>query len=295
MSEKKLLLIINPNSGDGAARRWVYDIINILSAKYPLITVYFSKCTGDIIRAVCEYVGGYDAVVCCGGDGTLNEALNGLLITGSGAELGYIPTGTVNDFASSHGIPKNIKMAIDKIAQGEAHKYDVGKIGDKYFSYVAAFGVFTAVSYQTAQSKKASFGRMAYVAEAAKSLSELKSYQMTIKTSDTEISGEFIYGMFSNSKTVGGIRFFGDNEMDRLRDGMLDVTLVRYPKTAAELQSAVTGLLTMAESPMVVRLKAEKADIVFDEEVPFTADGEYGGSYAKVSITYVPNGINIIE
>ncbi len=295
MPEKKLLLIINPNSGDGAARRWVYDMINILSAKYPLITVYFSKCTGDIIRAVCEYSEGYDAVVCCGGDGTLNETLNGLISIKSDAELGYIPTGTVNDFAGSHKIPKNIKMAIDKIANGEAHKYDIGRIGDRYFSYVAAFGAFTAVAYQTSQTKKASFGKIAYVAEAAKSLAELKPYKMTIKTADTEISGEFIYGMFSNSKTVGGIRFFGDNEMERLRDGMLDVTLVRYPKNAAELQSTVTALLTMGESPMVVRLKAERADLIFEEEVSFTADGEYGGSYREVSVFDVPDGINIIE
>ena len=146
MPEKKLLLIINPNSGDGAARRWVYDMINILSAKYPLITVYFSKCTGDIIRAVCEYSEGYDAVVCCGGDGTLNETLNGLISIKSDAELGYIPTGTVNDFAGSHKIPKNIKMAIDKIANGEAHKYDIGRIGDRYISYGAAIGAFTAVA-----------------------------------------------------------------------------------------------------------------------------------------------------
>ena len=118
---------------------------------------------------------------------------------------------------------------------------------------------------------------------------------MTIKTADTEISGEFIYGMFSNSKTVGGIRFFGDNEMERLRDGMLDVTLVRYPKNAAELQSAVTALLTMGESPMVVRLKAERADLIFEKEVSFTADGEYGGSYREVSVFDVPDGINIIE
>ena len=234
-------------------------------------------------------------MVCCGGDGTLNETLNGLISIKSDAELGYIPTGTVNDFAGSHKIPKNIKMAIDKIANGEAHKYDIGRIGDRYFSYVAAFGAFTAVAYQTSQTKKASFGKIAYITEAAKSLAELKPYKMTIKTADTEISGEFIYGMFSNSKTVGGIRFFGDNEMERLRDGMLDVTLVRYPKNAAELQSAVTALLTMGESPMVERLKAERADLIFEEEVSFTADGEYGGSYREVSVFDVPDGINIIE
>lgn len=295
MAEKKLLLIINPHSGDGAAKRWVFDMLSILSPVYPLITVYFSKCTGDIIRAVSEYASGYDAVVCCGGDGTLNETLNGLLITGNTAALGYIPTGTVNDFAGSHGIPRNIKMAIDKVARGKPEKYDVGRLGDKYFSYVAAFGAFTAVAYQTSQAKKASFGRIAYVAEAAKSLAELKPYNLTLKTESEEISGEFIYGMFSNSKTVGGIRFFGNNESDRLRDGLLDVTLVRYPKNAAELQSAVTGLLSMAESPMIVRLKSAKAELSFDKEVSFTADGEFGGTYTGVTVFDVPNAISIIE
>lgn len=109
------------------------------------------------------------------------ETLNGLISIKSNAELGYIPTGTVNDFAGSHKIPKNIKMAIDKIANGEAHKYDIGRIGDRYFSYVAAFGAFTAVAYQTSQTKKASFGKIAYITEAAKSLAELKPYKMTIK------------------------------------------------------------------------------------------------------------------
>lgn len=295
MAEKKLLLIINPHSGDGAAKRWIYDMITILSPVYPMITVYFSKCSGDIIRAVSENIAGYDAVVCCGGDGTLNETLNGLLLTGSKAALGYIPTGTVNDFAGSHGIPRNIKMAIDKIARGKPEKYDVGRLGEKYFSYVAAFGAFTAVAYQTSQAKKASFGRMAYVAEAAKSLTELKPYKLTLKTENEEVSGEFIYGMFSNSKTVGGIRFFGNNESERLRDGLLDITLIRFPRNAAEWQGAISALISQSDSPMIVRMKAAQATLSFDTEVSFTADGEYGGTYTEVCVCDVPNSINIIE
>lgn len=295
MTEKKLLLIVNPNSGDGMARRWVYDMLEILSARYPLITVYFSKCVGDIIRVTKENAVSFDAVVCCGGDGTLNETINGLIAAGSRAELGYIPTGTVNDFATSHGIPKNIKAAVAKIAAGEPREYDVGVLGERCFSYVGAFGAFTEVSYLTPQVSKASFGKAAYVAEAIKSLPELKAYHAKVTYDGKTEEGDFIYGMFSNSKTVGGIRFFGNSEEHLLSDGFLEMTLVRFPQTLLELQNAVTGLLTQAPSPSVIRAKIEKAEIVFSEETPFTADGEFGGAFTDVTVRNIPHGIRVVE
>ena len=293
--EQNVLLIINPNSGDGEAKRWVYDMTAGLLSRFDFVTVYFSKCAGDIMRVVREKSASYDAVVCCGGDGTLNETISGLYLAGTSPMLGYIPTGTVNDFATSHKIPKGIKGAIEKIVAGTPVEYDVGLLGDRPFSYVAAFGAFTDVAYLTPQEIKASFGRTAYIAEAAKRLFSLTPIEVSFTHEGKQITDKFIYGMVANSKTVGGIRFFEGNSADSLRDGKLEVLLIRFPDTAGQLQQALSGILTQKANDFVYKFTAPEITFRFGGSAPWTLDGESGGDSPEVTVKCLPSRIRVIE
>lgn len=296
MTETNVLLIINPNSGDGEAKRWVYDITAELLARYDFVTIYYSKKAGDITRVVSGKAAGFDAVICVGGDGTLNETIRGILLAGASPALGYIPTGTVNDFATSHKIPKGIKGAIGKLQTAAPVEYDVGLLGDRPFSYVAAFGAFTDVAYLTPQEIKASFGRTAYIAEAAKRLFSLTPIEATFICEGKEVHDRFIYGMVTNSKTVGGIRFFDEESEDKLRDGKLEVTLVRYPDTVARLQGALTGLLSpKVQNEDVYKLTTDAITFRFAGKAPWTLDGEFGGDYPEVTVRCLYRRIRVLE
>lgn len=293
---KRVLLIVNPKSGDGIAVRWVADMVSMLSKKYDFVTVYFSKKQGDILNIASGYSGEYEAMVVVGGDGSLNEAIGGILLSGTDIDLGYVPTGTVNDFATSHGIPKNIKMALEKIADGEPKKCDVGSLNGRFFSYVAAFGAFTDVAYLTSQKSKETFGKIAYVAEAATRILKLKPIKMTYELGGERISGEYIYGMASNSKTIGGIVFYGSEGEEFLRDGELEITLVKYPFSSSELSAALVGLINpSANTKQVVKFRASSIKFEFEEETPFTVDGEFGGSFSSVDIKNIEGALSLIE
>ncbi len=293
---KRVLLIVNPKSGDGIAVRWVADMVSMLSKKYDFVTVYFSKKQGDILNIASEYSGEYEAMVVVGGDGSLNEAIGGILLSGTDIDLGYVPTGTVNDFATSHGIPKNIKMALEKIAGGEPKKCDVGSLNGRFFSYVAAFGAFTDVAYLTSQKSKETFGKIAYVAEAATRILKLKPIKMTYELDGEKVSGEYIYGMASNSKTIGGIVFYGSEGEEFLRDGELEITLVKYPFSSSELSAALVGLINpSANTKQVVKFRASSIKFEFEEETAFTVDGEFGGSFSSVDIKNIEGALSLIE
>lgn len=293
---KRVLLIVNPKSGDGIAVRWVADMVSMLSKKYDFVTVYFSKKQGDILNIASEYSGEYEAMVVVGGDGSLNEAIGGILLSGTDIDLGYVPTGTVNDFATSHGIPKNIKMALEKIAGGEPKKCDVGSLNGRFFSYVAAFGAFTDVAYLTSQKSKETFGKIAYVAEAATRILKLKPIKMTYELDGERVSGEYIYGMASNSKTIGGIVFYGSEGEEFLRDGELEITLVKYPFSSSELSAALVGLINpSANTKQVVKFRASSIKFEFEEETAFTVDGEFGGSFSSVDIKNIEGALSLIE
>lgn len=294
---EKLLLAINPNSGDGIAKHWIYEMVSLLSDKYKFITVYLSKARGDIMNTVSACAKDYDAVICCGGDGTLNETLNGVCKSGKDIPVGYIPTGTTNDFASSHGIPKNIKAALGQLAQAEPHRYDIGRLGDRIFSYVAAFGAIIEVCYKTPQADKASFGRMAYLAEGAKKLQDLKPINMKITCGERIIYGDFVFGMVTNSLSAGGFKMFPGGTVDMLKDGKFEVTLVSYPQNIAEFQQAVKALFTPSvESKLVTRLTAEKVTMEFSGDPPeWTVDGEFGGKYEKIDAEILPGKLLLLE
>ena len=243
---KKLLYIYNPAAGRKTAKATLSDVVEVFSRQGYAVTVHPTQGRGDATRTVLEEGSAFDRVVCCGGDGTLNETVQGLLALPADQRpvLGYIPAGTTNDFSRTLELPKTVPELAEVAGEGVLRDIDVGLAEGNPFTYVAAFGLFTDVSYSTPQLNKNLLGHFAYVLEGAGKLGNIPSYHMTVSTPDgPEAEGDFIYGMVGNTVSVGGLVNLPRDKV-RLDDGLFEVLLIRQPKTAKDWQSILTALTT---------------------------------------------------
>ena len=163
---KRLLFFINPNAGHAEIRSSLMEVLAIFCKGGYEPTVHMTTGPRDITRQIAERGTQYDLIVCTGGDGTLNEAVSGLMALPyeKRPPLGYIPGGTVNDVASTLGLSKDTVRAAQEIMDGHPFPLDIGSFGpDRFFTYVAAFGIFTDVPYETPQEDKRIWGRLAYL------------------------------------------------------------------------------------------------------------------------------------
>ncbi len=275
---KKLLFIFNPISGKGAIRGHLPGILDAFTKEGWLVTAYPTQCKGDATRAVTEWGKEFDRIVCCGGDGTLNETIAGALQLDPPATLGYLPAGTTNDFSRNLHLPKVLEDAAHTAVTGPVRQCDVGQFNHRSFIYVAAFGAFTDVSYDTPQEFKNIFGHLAYLLTGVTRLASIKSYPLTITHDNGELEGEFIYGMVSNTVSVGGFKGITPSKVE-LDDGLFEVLLVRRPKSLPELQNIIATLLQQkpSEDGPVIALHSSRLTVKSQEPLPWTLDGEFGG------------------
>ena len=296
--QKKALLIVNPNAGRKTIRTKLLDVIYVLKHGGYDTEVCPSEAAGEIPQyleeTLCRWR--YDLVVTVGGDGTLNETITGLLNAESTVPLGYIPAGTVNDFAVAHGIPRETMKAAAKIVSGEVTSCDVARFGgDRYFSYVAAFGVFTGVSYQTTQQSKNLLGRAAYFLEALKELPVAHDFDVEIESEDLHLHDRYIYGMISNTLTVGGVLKLKEKQRVELDDGLHEVLLIRTPKNLGDLHEIVNSLLhNDFSNEHIVTFKTAELRVKTEEPLTWSLDGEYGGATTDVRIKNMHRALNLI-
>ncbi len=275
MARKKLLLIVNPCAGQKKANRYMVNIINTFNrAKYEVIT-YITEKSGDGESAAKHYASKVDCVVCCGGDGTFNETMSGVLKSGAKVPIGYIPAGSTNDFASSMNISSNIMQATRDIVMGEPTDLDIGRFNERYFSYVASFGAFTKTSYATPQDLKNALGHTAYLLEGIQEITQLKTYHLRFELSGGEvIEDDFVFGAISNSTSVGGVLNLSKDRVD-LHDGKLEVLLVRPPKNLKELTDCARAVQKQTyDCEMLTFLKAEEIRVIAPADVKWSLDGE---------------------
>lgn len=291
---KKMLFVFNPYSGKGLIKLKLAELVDIFTKGGYEITTYPTQSTKDAYNRVKEADDQFDCIVCSGGDGTLNEVIGAVINNWkTRPQIGYIPAGSTNDFAVTLGLPKAMEKAADVIVNGQSFACDIGKFNDRYFNYVAAFGLFSDVSYNTPQITKNVMGHQAYVIEGLKSLSKIESYHMKVRNGQHVIEGNFVYGMVSNAKSVGGIKGICGNEIC-LNDGLLEVTLIREPKTPVDMQNITTGLFSKNEdNPMVERFKTDSLIIESDIKIAWALDGEYGDSHKEISISVVPKAVDL--
>lgn len=291
---KKLLFIFNPTSGKGLIKNHLCDILDIMVKAGFEVTAYTTQSQGDGKRKVIEDGAKYDRIVCSGGDGTLDEVVTGMVDANLTIPLGYIPAGSTNDFANSLGIPKNMVDAA-KCAVGEnVFPCDIGQFNNDTFVYVAAFGLFTAVSYQTPQHLKNIFGHAAYIMEGAKQLKDIPSFIMQGERNGIRFQDEFIYGMITNSTSVGGFKGMTGEDV-KLDDGVFEVTLIKKPKNPIELNEILGSLASFVDdTDMIYSFKTDELRLFAKQPVAWTLDGEFGGEHEEVVIRNLNKKVNIV-
>lgn len=282
--DKRLLFVFNPRAGKAKIKPKLVDIIDEFIKGGYWVTAYTTQCAEDARKVVMQNAKYYDLVVCSGGDGTLNEVVNGMLESEVNIPIGYIPAGTTNDYGKSLGISKNMLKAARVAVQGTDFQSDLGRMNGKSFVYVAAFGAFTEVSYQTSQQVKNVLGHSAYIFEGMRSLASIKAYPMKIKTDDMELEDSFLFGMVSNTVSVGGFRSLAGKDI-LLDDGMFEAVFIRKPSNPIEFQEMLAGVvIDSLDAKCIYKCKTKRVEIEADEEVPWTLDGEYGGDHSRVVI-----------
>ena len=293
---KKMLFIYNPNAGKGLLKAKLSDVLDIMVKAGYELTVYPTQSYRDAYRKVVHMDDGYDIVVCSGGDGTLVEVVSGMMKRDKEDRIpiGYIPTGTTNDFASSLHISRDIMEAADATVHGKPFACDIGKFNKDVFVYVAAFGLFTDVPYQTDQKLKNALGHAAYVLEGAKRLSNIPSYHIKITADDRVIEDEFMIGMITNSRSVAGFRSIMGRDV-KFDDGEFEVTLIKKPKSLIGLQEIITALLIENfDTKHMYTFKAKEITLESKEEIPWTLDGEFGGQHEEVHIINKKQALEIM-
>lgn len=291
----KILLIVNPCSGRAKMRTELLKVVEILSADNNLVTVYPTKARGDATEFIKNHTDlSYDLIVVCGGDGTLNEVITGLMRSGIHRTLGYIPSGTLNEWSSGLHISRSIKQAANDILTGNKIQLDIGQFGEKYFSYTASFGAFTDASYSAPQDIKNILGQAAYFFEGIKSLGNIKPVHLKFTADGKETEGDFLFGAVSNSMSVGGIVKFNESAV-KLNDGKFEILLIRNPDNILKLQPIIDGILKQDFNREGIEFfTADSVTVTGGEELSWTLDGEFAKGENEITISNLHNAIELI-
>ena len=283
---KTMLFIYNPRAGKAQIRSNLLDIIDIFVKAGYEVTAYPTQASGDAVKAVKTRRAGYDIVVCSGGDGTLDEVVTGMMQCEEKLPIGYVPAGSTNDFANSLKIPKNMIKAANVVVRGKNFACDIGAFNNDSFIYVAAFGIFTNVSYETKQDVKNVLGHAAYLLEGVRALPTIRSYPLKITCDQQVIEGEFLYGMVTNSHSIGGFRgITGTGKEVLLDDGAFEVTLIRKPSNPLELNNIIVAMVDKrVKSEHIYSFTASRIVVESEEPLAWTLDGEFGGEPRKAVI-----------
>lgn len=293
---KKLALIVNPVSGRGQVKYSLFDVLSVFCSTEYEVSVFMTAAGGDAERFASEHGGEYDILSCIGGDGTLSEVFGGLMSVDreKRPEIGYIPMGTANDMASTLGLSHNPRTAAERIVNGKSLELDVGRLGDMHFSYIAAFGAFTDVSYTTPQESKKALGHLAYVLEGMSRLPLITSYHSVVEYDDGEVEGDFVFGGVTNSTSVAGLVKLDPIDV-ALSDGYFEVILIRNPQNLIDLNRIISNVMRQEYDPKyVVFLHTKKISFKFDELVAWTRDGENGGTYKQIEAENLHNAVTMI-
>ena len=294
MGGRKLLFVFNPKSGKGLIKNHLLEIVDTMVKAGYETTLYTTQARGDATRKVREDGANYDRIVCSGGDGTLDEVVTGMREADLHMPLGYIPAGSTNDFARTLGIPNDMVKAAEIAVTDNFFPCDVGQFNEDTFIYIAGFGLFTEISYETPQEFKNIFGHAAYILSAAKSLASIPNYLMQVEVNGEAFEGRFIYGMITNSVSVAGFKGLTGKDV-YLDDGEFEVTLVKTPTNPIELNEIMaylTGLIS--ETNMVFTCKTDNIQIRSRSSVTWTLDGENGGDHWSVNIKNHHRKLNFV-
>ena len=292
----RLLFIYNP--GTGQVKPALAPVLDVFAKAGWLTTAYPTQCKGDAARTARELAPQFDRVICAGGDGTLSEVAAGLMDLDCPPPLGYIPFGSTNDCATTMKLPRKPReAALIAAGTGVPTPIDIGLLNDTPFVYVAAFGAFTKVAYDTPQDLKNTFGHLAYIFAGIASLPTIAPYHMAVEYDGQVLEDDFYFGMVSNSQSIGGIKP-PKVEQVVLDDGLFEVTLVKKPLSLADLTDGLQALVSLSpadRSGVLVQFQARSLTFTSNQPIPWTVDGEFGGSQLVNRVENRQKGLVIIK
>ena len=292
---KKLLFIMNPFAGQKKANKVLPEILMLFTNAGYDIHISMTTGPGSATRTAAERGGEVDLVVCCGGDGTLNETIAGLLMAGLNVPVGYIPSGTTNDFASSLKLSHNPVQAAADIIEGQPVPYDIGKFGDRYFSYVASFGAFTKSSYAVPQTVKNALGHTAYVLGGISELSQIRNEHVRMEIDGEVVEDDYLFGAICNSTSVGGILTLPPNRVD-MGDGIFEVMLIRAPRTINEIPECLFAVQNQEfNCGMITFRPARSVKITVDPAMTWTLDGEKAEGHSEILVENLHHAVRIMK
>ncbi len=294
LAKNKLLLVVNPVSGKGLAKKTLLDAVDIFSKHGYIVTVLPTEPDGKTVPKIIDEAKEHELIVAIGGDGTLNMVAGSILQSGTDATMGYIPLGSTNDFATSLGLSNDINVACEKIVTSEPNRIDIGQFGDKHFVYIACTGMFTSASYSTSQRMKNIFGHSAYIAKGAIDIKNTKKQKFTIELENETIEDEFVLASISNSLRVAGVVSL-EKENVSFNDGIFELIMVKSPKGFTDGAGIVKNILTSnLGGEKFVKRNVKKAHVIIESPQGWSLDGENGGEHSDVWIDVKENALNFI-
>lgn len=292
--KKRMLFVVNPSSGTMKIKDSLLEVCQIFCDNGYELTLNVTKYITDAINEAINKGMPYDLIVCCGGDGTFNGTVSSLIQLDKHPPVGYIPSGSTNDFARTIGLNGNAKDIARQIMAGFPHTLDMGSFNKSYFSYVASFGAFTEASYNTPQDLKNKLGHLAYVLEGVKDISTIEPCHMRIRYEDKEIEGNYIFGAVCNSTSIGGLIRLNEDHID-LSDGLFEIMLIKAPKTIIDLTKIVVSITTQVYDPEIIQFfQASDLYIYPETEVPWSLDGEYAPGSKEIHVQNMHHAIQLI-
>jgi len=292
---KKMLFILNPQAGTKKANKQLVEVLDIFNRAGYDVSATVTARQGDAAAVAARRAGEMDIVVCCGGDGTFNETMAGIMASGTDVPLGYIPAGSTNDFAASLHLSSNILLAAQDIVNGKPVRYDVGSFGGRYFSYVASFGAFTRTTYMTPQTVKNALGHTAYVLEGIRELSRLQPEHVRMELDGQIVEDDFLFGAISNSLSMGGILTLDPKQVD-MRDGKFEILLVRAPKDMTELGECILALQKQEYNcAMITFRSAKQIRVTTEKPLTWSLDGEREEAQTVIDVKNLHLAVQIVQ
>ena len=279
----KALVIINPRAGKKKSQHLLYPITDMLTKAGYRITCYSTQGHEDATRIVKEIGNEYELIICCGGDGTFQETVSGVMSLEKRPRIGYLPCGSTNDLAKTLHIPKKPADNLANIIADTGRKLDIGHFNEKYFTYISCFGAFSAISYSTSQKVKNVIGHAAYMFCGIKELIKIKPIHLRWECDGKQGEGDYYFGGVSNTTSIGGV-YKLPQEQVCLNDGMFEMVLVQSGKKFSLLRNMLFKRFNERSQNRLLILKGTKFTFDFDKPVAFTLDGEFGGEHTHIEI-----------
>lgn len=277
MGMKRARIIYNPTSGREIFKKNLPDVLEKLEIAGYETSCHATTGAGDATEAARIAVERrYDLVVAAGGDGTINEVVNGIAEQEFRPKLGVIPVGTTNDFARALHIPRDILKAADVIANGETIPVDIGRINDKYFINIAGGGRLTELTYEVPSKLKTMIGQLAYYLKGIEMLPSIRASDLKIEYDGKLFEGEAMMFLVGLTNSVGGFEKLAPDSS--VNDGLFSLLILKKVNLAEFIRVATLALRgEHVNDSNVIYTQANRIKVTSEEKVQLNLDGEFGG------------------